>query len=81
MKNTINKIKNKGLLLGAILIFFSVFPFSSVLGANVFNPNQADHPLRIGNDTQSQGTQNWQTSLSGVNAGDSLKFSVYFHNA
>jgi len=81
MKNKINKIKNKGLLLGAILIFLSVFPFSSVFGANVFNPSQADHPLRIGNETQSQGTQNWQTSLSGVNAGDSLKFSVYFHNA
>ena len=48
---------------------------------NVFNSNPADYPLRVGNSTQNQGTQNWQTSLTGVNAGDALEFSVYFHNA
>jgi putative ATPase len=48
---------------------------------NVFNSNPADNPLRVGNSTQNQGTQNWQTSLTGVNAGDVLEFSVYFHNA
>ena len=81
MTNIIEKIKYKGLLMTAMLVFLSIIPFSSVLGANVFNSNPADNPLRVGNSTQNQGTQNWQTSLTGVNAGDVLEFSVYFHNA
>ena len=76
MTNIINKIKYRGFLMGAILVFLSMIPFSSVLGANVFNSSSTDNPLRIGNNTQNQGTQSWQTSLTGVNAGDSLRFSV-----
>jgi len=81
MTNIVNKIKYKGLLLGALLIFLSMIPFSSAIGANVFNSASIDNPLRIGNNTQNSGTQDWQTSLTGVNAGDVLRFSVYFHNA
>ncbi|MDD3386712.1 MAG: hypothetical protein PHU17_01600 [Candidatus Pacebacteria bacterium] len=83
MINIIKKIKyNKFLVLTMLsIVFASIMPFSTVLGANVFNSASTDNPLRIGNNTQSSGTQNWQTSLTGVNAGDELKFSVYFHNS
>ncbi|MFA5754913.1 MAG: hypothetical protein WC909_00930 [Candidatus Paceibacterota bacterium] len=83
MKNIINKIKYNKFLLGTILavVFTSIIPFSIAFGANVFNSASTDNPLRIGNNTQSSGTQNWQTNLTGINAGDELKFSVYFHNS
>ena len=78
MKNIINKIKYNKFLLGTILavVFTSIIPFSIAFGANVFNSASTDNPLRIGNNTQSSGTQNWQTNLTGINAGDELKFSV-----
>ncbi|MFA7170210.1 MAG: PKD domain-containing protein, partial [Candidatus Paceibacterota bacterium] len=66
----------------AIFILFAVFfPALIVYAANVFNSSSSDYPLRVGNYTQSGGTQNWQTTLNGVNPGDELRFSVYYHNA
>ncbi|MDD4439000.1 MAG: hypothetical protein PHS04_13355, partial [Tissierellia bacterium] len=54
---------------------------SAPSATNNFNTGASDLPLRIGNATQSSGTLNWGTSLSGVNSGDELKFQVYYHNA
>ncbi|KUK99074.1 MAG: hypothetical protein XE08_0258, partial [Parcubacteria bacterium 32_520] len=45
-----------------------------------FNNSPNDYPLRLGNHTQSGGSQNWTSNLSNVNLGDELRFSVYYHN-
>ena len=68
-------------LMALILGFFNLFSFQGVLAASTFNTGASDLPLRVGNATQSSGTLNWGTSLSGVNSGDELKFQVYYHNA
>ncbi len=56
----------------------SVTPPPSIPKA--FNTESTDHPLRGYNYTQDTGTD-WRTPLTGVNAGDELRFNVYYHNA
>ncbi|MFA7141802.1 MAG: hypothetical protein WC157_00665, partial [Candidatus Paceibacterota bacterium] len=74
----LNLIKEKFLFIALILGFF----FSQgVFAASNFNTGANDLPLRVGNATQSSGTLNWGTSLSGVNPNDDLRFQVYYHNA
>ena len=86
-QKTIDTIKGKFVqkflfsLMALILGFFNLFSFQGVLAASTFNTGASDLPLRVGNATQSSGTLNWGTSLSGVNSGDELKFQVYYHNA
>jgi hypothetical protein len=77
MFNLINKIKSI-FSISAILLFvaFSMFIPSITSAASSFNSNSADYPLEV---SESAGI--WVRSLSGVNAGDTIRFSSHFHNA
>ncbi|NMB47285.1 hypothetical protein GYA01_00405, partial [Patescibacteria group bacterium] len=79
-KQILNTIKRKFLFLLGI-VFLGTFLCHGISFASNFNQGVSDFPLRVGNVTQSSGTLNWGTSLSGVNPGDQLKFQVYYHNA
>jgi uncharacterized repeat protein (TIGR01451 family) len=79
-KQILNTIKRKFLFLLGI-VFLGSFLYHGISFASNFNQGASDFPLRVGNATQSSGTLNWGTSLSGVNPGDHLKFQVYYHNA
>ena len=81
LKNIIKiKFKKKFFVFATLFSIFLLGISPNIFAASNFNSESSDYSLRALNFTQDRSNE-WKTSLSGVNPGDELRFNVYYHNA